>query len=164
MLLLSLPLLLPFYLWEYSQRGGFALNAATISALAYYGTIPSIVAYLFWNRGVAQVGASRAGLFVHLMPVFGALLSMMFLGERLHAYHFAGAVLIFGVFTAFQDLIDSPMEWTEEEGRRQDSLPTESAGLGRSAYELLRASIRGRYFEDVGPSPISRSRKRATSR
>jgi drug/metabolite transporter (DMT)-like permease len=96
MLLLSLPLLLPFYLWEFFVRGGFPLNAATVSALAYYCTVPSIVAYLFWNRGVVQVGANRAGLFVHLMPVFGALLSVIFLGERLYAYHYAGAALIFG--------------------------------------------------------------------
>jgi drug/metabolite transporter (DMT)-like permease len=95
MLLLSLPFLLPFYLWEFSVRGGFALTPATISALAYYGTIPSIVAYLFWNRGVAQVGPNKAGLFVHLMPVFGALLSVIFLGEVLYAYHYAGAALIF---------------------------------------------------------------------
>jgi len=96
MLLLSLPFLLPFYLWEFFQRGGFALTPSTVAALAYYGTIPSILAYLFWNRGVAQVGANKAGLFVHLMPVFGALLSVIFLDERLYAYHYAGAVLIFG--------------------------------------------------------------------
>ena len=95
MLLLSLPFLLPFYLWEFSQRGGFALTPATVSALAYYGTIPSIVAYLFWNRGVAQVGPNKAGLFVHLMPLFGALLAVIFLGEELYAYHYAGAALIF---------------------------------------------------------------------
>ena len=95
MLLLSLPFLLPFYLWEFSQRGGFALTPATVAALAYYGTIPSIAAYLFWNRGVAQVGPNKAGLFVHLMPLFGAVLSVVFLGERLYAYHYAGAVLIF---------------------------------------------------------------------
>jgi drug/metabolite transporter (DMT)-like permease len=95
MLLLSLPFLLPFYLWEFSERGGFALTPATLATLAYYGTIPSIVAYLFWNRGVAQVGPNRAGLFVHLMPLFGALLSVIFLGEQLYAYHYAGAALIF---------------------------------------------------------------------
>ncbi len=95
MLLYSLPLLLPFYLWEIRDRGGFTLTPATVAALAYYGTIPSIVAYLFWNRGVAQVGPNKAGLFVHLMPVFGALLSVIFLGERLVAYHYVGAVLIF---------------------------------------------------------------------
>ncbi len=96
MLLLSLPFLLPFYLWELSDRGGFALTPATVATLAYYGTIPSIVAYLFWNRGVAQVGPNKAGLFVHLMPVFGALLSVIFLRERLYGYHYAGAALIFG--------------------------------------------------------------------
>ena len=96
MLLFSLPFLLPFYLWEFSVRGGFRLTPATMAALAYYGTLPSIVAYLFWNRGVAQVGPTKAGLFVHLMPVFGALLAVIFLGERLYAYHYAGAGLIFG--------------------------------------------------------------------
>jgi drug/metabolite transporter (DMT)-like permease len=96
MLLLGLPLLLPFYLWELFTRGGFSVSISAVAALAYYGTLPSIVAYLFWNRGVAQIGPNKAGLFVHLMPVFGALLSVIFLGERLYAYHFAGAVLIFG--------------------------------------------------------------------
>ena len=96
MLLLGLPVLLPFYLWEILVRGGFAASLPTVAALAYYGTLPSVVAYLFWNRGVAQIGPNKAGLFVHLMPVFGALLSVIFLGERLYAYHFAGAALIFG--------------------------------------------------------------------
>jgi drug/metabolite transporter (DMT)-like permease len=95
MLLLSLPFLLPFYVWEFSVRGGFALTPATVATLAYYGTFPSIAAYLFWNRGVAQVGPNKAGLFVHLMPLFGALLSVIFLGETLYGYHFAGAALIF---------------------------------------------------------------------
>jgi drug/metabolite transporter (DMT)-like permease len=96
MLLLGLPLLLPFYLWELFTRGGFALSVPAVAALAYYATLPSIVAYLFWNRGVAQIGPNKAGLFVHLMPVFGALLSVIFLGERLYAYHFVGAAMIFG--------------------------------------------------------------------
>jgi drug/metabolite transporter (DMT)-like permease len=95
MLVLGLPWLLPFYFWELHERGGFALTGATVATLAYYATFPSILAYLFWNRGVAQIGPNRAGLFVHLMPVFGAALSVIFLGERLHGYHLFGAALIF---------------------------------------------------------------------
>ena len=53
-----------------------------------------MLAYLFWNRGVEEVGASVAGLFVHLMPVFGTLLAWLFLDERLRAYHVVGIVLI----------------------------------------------------------------------
>jgi len=96
MLALSLPVLLPFYAWEFTARGGFAITAPTAGALAYYATLPSIVSYLFWNRGVVQVGPNRAALFVHLMPVFAAVLSVIFLGERLYGYHFIGAALIFG--------------------------------------------------------------------
>jgi drug/metabolite transporter (DMT)-like permease len=96
MLVFGLPALFPFYAWEYAARGGFGVTAPVVAALAYYATFPSIVSYLFWNRGVVQVGPNRAALFVHLMPVFGAVLSVIFLGERLYGYHFAGASLIFG--------------------------------------------------------------------
>ena len=57
-------------------------------------TLASSLAYIFWNRGVEEVGASVAGLFVHLMPAFGTVLAWLFLGERLQAFHVAGIVLI----------------------------------------------------------------------
>ena len=94
-LLFGLPWLLPFYLWEWWTRGGFELTLATLATMGYYATLPSVVAYLFWNRGVAQVGPNKAGLFAHLIPVFGALLAVAFLGESLHGYHYLGAALIF---------------------------------------------------------------------
>jgi drug/metabolite transporter (DMT)-like permease len=52
------------------------------------------LAYIFWNRGVEEVGANVAGLFVHLMPVFGVVLAWIFLGERLAGYHLVGIGLI----------------------------------------------------------------------
>ena len=95
-LLLSLPSLLPFYAWELHQRGGFDLSLSTVLTLAYYATIPSVIAYLMWNRGVAQVGANRAGLMAHLMPIFTVALSVLLLGEQVYAFHFLGAVFVFG--------------------------------------------------------------------
>jgi len=47
MLLHGLPLLLPFYLWELVAHGGFSATLPAVAAFAYYGTLPSIVAYLF---------------------------------------------------------------------------------------------------------------------
>ena len=58
------------------------------------GLFSSVLAYIFWNRGVDQVGAPVAGLFVHLMPVFGIVLAWLVLDERLHAFHLAGIALI----------------------------------------------------------------------
>ena len=59
-----------------------------------FATFSSVLAYIFWNRGVEQVGANVAGLFVHLMPVFGVLLAWLLLGETLLPFHVAGIVLI----------------------------------------------------------------------
>jgi drug/metabolite transporter (DMT)-like permease len=53
-----------------------------------------VLAYLFWNRGVAAIGANAAGHFIHLMPVFGTVLAVLFLGESLRWYHGAGALLV----------------------------------------------------------------------
>lgn len=87
--------LLPAYLWEMAQGRHMNVHAGSLAALAYVGIFPSFVGYIFYNRGVAEVGAARASLFIHLMPVFGTLLSAMFLGEIPHWYHYAGIALIF---------------------------------------------------------------------
>ena len=47
-----------------------------------------------WNRAVLLVGPNRAGQFIHLIPVFGTLLSVLLLGERLFAYHLVGIVTV----------------------------------------------------------------------
>ncbi len=95
MLLLSLPTLLPFYGWELYQHGTFDVSPLSVATLAYYATVPSVIAYLMWNRGVAQVGPTRAGLIVHLLPIFTVLLAVAFLDERLFAFHFLGAACVF---------------------------------------------------------------------
>ena len=54
-----------------------------LAAMLAVALFSSVLAYLFWNRGVAEVGANVAGLFVHLMPAFGIVLAWLFLGERM---------------------------------------------------------------------------------
>ena len=93
--------LLPVFAWDYGTGQRTHWNAATFSAVAYFAIFPSVLAYYFWNAAVARVGAARAGMFLHLMPLFGAVLSWAFLGESLWWYHYAGAALIFaGLFIA----------------------------------------------------------------
>ena len=87
--------MVPFYLWELVVKGGFRLSPASLASIAYVCMFPSVLAYIFWNRGVLLVGANRAGIFFHLMPVFSILLAWAFLGERLHMFHLSGMALIF---------------------------------------------------------------------
>jgi drug/metabolite transporter (DMT)-like permease len=85
---------LPLYLAETALVRPMQWSWTAFAALLSVATFPSVLAYIFWNRGVAQVGASVAGLFVHLMPVFGVLLAWLVLGERLLPFHLGGIALI----------------------------------------------------------------------
>lgn len=87
-------LLLPLYVWESMAGRTVQLDSATFMAIAYVSIFPSIVSYLCFNRGVELVGANRAGMFIHLIPVFGSVMAIVFLGESLQWFHLAGIVLI----------------------------------------------------------------------
>ncbi|MEN3372002.1 DMT family transporter [Dechloromonas sp. ZS-1] len=91
----GLAALFPAYLWEMASGRHINLYPGSLAALAYVGIFPSFVGYIFYNRGVAEVGANKASLFIHLMPVFGTLLSAVFLGEVPFWYHYLGIGLIF---------------------------------------------------------------------
>jgi drug/metabolite transporter (DMT)-like permease len=98
---IGVAVLLPIFAWDYDQGHRTQWGLVTVSAVAYFAVFPSVLAYYFWNAAVAKVGPERASTFLHLMPLFGAVLSSIFLGESLLWYHYAGAVLIFsGLFVA----------------------------------------------------------------
>lgn len=86
--------LLPLYLWDLEGGSRFTLDMAAIGAIGYVALFPSVLAYIFWNRGVEEFGANRTGQFLHLMPVFGTLLSTALLGEQLRFFHLAGIGLV----------------------------------------------------------------------
>jgi drug/metabolite transporter (DMT)-like permease len=87
--------LMPFYLWEMAQGRHVIATAGSIAGIVYTGVFPAFLGYILWNRGVAEVGPARAGLFMHLIPAFGIMLSMIFLDERPALYHVIGICLIF---------------------------------------------------------------------
>jgi drug/metabolite transporter (DMT)-like permease len=95
LLLCGVPLLLPFYLWEFSQVGAMPLSLHSAGAIGYTAIFASLVAYLAWNNGVKVLGPGTASLFSYLMPVFTALLGVLLLGEVLRWYHVLGGTLTF---------------------------------------------------------------------
>ena len=80
---------------------GDAIDAANLLTLFYVAVFPSTLAYLCFNRGVQLIGANRAAPFFHVVPVFGTVMSIAFLGEHPQAFHFIGfALVLTGVFVA----------------------------------------------------------------
>lgn len=92
----------PFYAWEIARGLRVSFDLVTAGSILYVGVFASLVAYAFWNAGVVQAGASRAGVFLNLMPAFGTLLAVALLGEPLHLFQAAGIGLIVAGVTLAQ--------------------------------------------------------------
>ena len=85
----------PFYLVELGMDRHLVVNTPTVITLIYVAIFPSVLAFIFWNRAVRDIGANRAGAFIHLMPVFSSILAIIFLGETIETFHLQGIGLVF---------------------------------------------------------------------
>jgi drug/metabolite transporter (DMT)-like permease len=94
--LVGLAILLPLYLLELSTGRTTTLSTGSIVTILYVALFASVLAFIFWNRAVAMLGANIAGPFIHLMPVFSTILAVIFLGETLTPNHIQAILLIFG--------------------------------------------------------------------
>jgi drug/metabolite transporter (DMT)-like permease len=93
--------MIPLWIWEMFSRPVMALDTANLLTLFYVAVFPSTLAYLCFNRGVQLIGANRAAPFLHVVPVFGSIMAIVFLGEHPQAFHIIGfALVLSGVFVA----------------------------------------------------------------
>ncbi len=92
---LGLPLLLLAAAWEL-QRFPVDARPELLLAVLYIGVGPTVVGFLAWNAGVRRLGASGAMVFYNTLPLYGAVLGTIFLGESLGPAHLVGGVLIVG--------------------------------------------------------------------
>jgi drug/metabolite transporter (DMT)-like permease len=87
-------LLLPFYLVESIFRKAVPLSTTSIGAILALALLVSVFGNLLWNAGNRLIGPARAAIFINLIPVFGIVLAIVFLDERLYPYHLAGGALV----------------------------------------------------------------------
>jgi drug/metabolite transporter (DMT)-like permease len=90
---------IPLLAIEYAAGYSFAPTWKGIAALIYVAIFTSILGHLFFIRSVELIGPSRAAIFGNLTPVFGAVLSVIVLGEALMGYHLLALLLVMvGIF------------------------------------------------------------------
>lgn len=93
--------LIPLVIWDVLYSPPIVVSTSSLLSLAYVVIFPSTLGYLCFNRGIQLIGANRAAPFFHLIPVFGAVMAIAFLGERPELFHLVGfALVLAGVFIA----------------------------------------------------------------
>jgi drug/metabolite transporter (DMT)-like permease len=98
---IGVAMLAPAAAWEALQAPPRWPGGAAAAGILYVGLAASVGAFICWNRGVAIVGANAAGFTLHLLPAFGTILAILFLGESFQVFHAAGiATILAGVVIA----------------------------------------------------------------
>ena len=86
--------LIPIYFIEYQMGYRIELNQSFYMILFYVVLFPGLISFIFWIKGVSLIGANRAGVFLHLMPVLSAIMAMIIFNEKFMFYHMLGAIFI----------------------------------------------------------------------
>jgi len=86
--------LIPIYILEIYLGNPLIVHKPFILTLTYVVLLPGLASFFFWIKGISIIGANRAGVFLHLMPIFGSLMAIIFFDEKFMLYHFLGAIFI----------------------------------------------------------------------
>ena len=92
--LIGMAVTIPLALLELQQGAPLIWSRGTVGAIVYVGIFPSLLAYVFFTRGVELGGAALSGQFINAIPLIGAVMAALLLGEALHWYHWIGMTMI----------------------------------------------------------------------
>jgi drug/metabolite transporter (DMT)-like permease len=92
-------MLIPAVIWELASGKTLIIDTESLLSFAFVCIFPSLLGYLFLNRGIELIGPNRAAPFIHLVPVFGSVLAIALLGERFELFHAVGYGLVFSGIT-----------------------------------------------------------------
>ena len=90
----GLVFLIPIYFIEMSMGYLIKLGKPFYLTLTYVVLFPGLCSFFFWIKGISIIGANRSGIFLHLMPIFGAVMAMIIFKEKFMFYHLLGAIFI----------------------------------------------------------------------
>jgi len=86
--------LLPAYIIEMMLGYKLKISTPFLLTLGYVVLFPGLASFFFWIKGISIIGSNRSGIFLHLMPIFSALMAILIFNEQFMFFHFLGAGFI----------------------------------------------------------------------
>jgi len=92
--ILGLIFLFPFFIWERAAGTPIKMESTTIFSILYIGIFASVVAFVFWNKAIAKLGPSKAGMMYYTMPLFSGISATILLNEKITVIYLYSLLLI----------------------------------------------------------------------
>jgi drug/metabolite transporter (DMT)-like permease len=68
-------------------------SASIVAAILFMALFGSVLAYLWWNQGVQEIGAGGVAVFINLVPIFATLIGLL-MGQSISVAQIGGALLV----------------------------------------------------------------------
>jgi drug/metabolite transporter (DMT)-like permease len=91
---IGLIFLFPQFLFEFYNHQIIRFSIPVFLIMSYVVLFAGLGSYILWNKAVVIVGPNKAGIFLHLMPVFSSFMAIFLLNEELMNFHIIGAIII----------------------------------------------------------------------
>ncbi len=149
---LGFAMFLPPALWQARHVDLAAVRLADWLAIAYYGIVVTVVAFLLWARGVRDVQAGTAAVFTGLLPVSAVSLAYLVLGEPVLWSHLAGGALVLAAILLVAPGTDPPARDSRARIRPPPGAPASPGSRDRCRPRGWRAGA-------PGPPPLRTGRR-----
>ncbi len=113
----ALAMILPFLMFGAPLPVAALRSVPVLLSVGYIAVFASAIAFLLWTYGVSRLGPVRAGQFVNLMPVFGAALAFVVLGEAPTLVQCLGAALVLSGLVLVERGARNPLATAKEQSR-----------------------------------------------
>ncbi|MDH8677125.1 DMT family transporter [Fusibacter bizertensis] len=84
----------PFAIFAFATTNAFSVGINPYIAVIYMAIFPTVIGYSIQQYAIAQIGPSKASLFINLVPIISTILAVIFLNEHIRSYHLIGATMI----------------------------------------------------------------------
>lgn len=84
----------PFATYDFATTNAFSVGVGPYIAVLYMAIFPTVIGYSIQQYAIAEIGPSKASLFINLVPIISTILAVLFLNEQIRYYHLIGAGMI----------------------------------------------------------------------
>jgi len=79
--------------WEISHTG-ITLSWPIAAGILYLGMFATVLAFIWYYKGIQMVGVAKSANFYNLIPVYSVFLAVFFLKEQVTLYHIIGGFCV----------------------------------------------------------------------
>jgi len=91
---LSALIMMPFAVYDFITTDALSVGLNPYLAVLYMALFPTVLGYSIQQMAIAEIGPSKASLFINLVPIISSVFAVIFLGEVIEFYHIVGAAMI----------------------------------------------------------------------